>query len=134
MVKYGERDLAAPILMVDDDAPRNVGSISMLRPKEPRPASIVKKYDNNKVISNILPASEPKSAIPGVTRPIISNGIKKTRNWLKRLLKVNAHLTPHSGSERPHTTPIMSAIAICTNRLEHNLRSVLPISVTNTQE
>ena len=40
------------------------------------------------VIPSHLPAPRPRSAIAGVTSPMMMSGIEKVRNWLKRSEKV----------------------------------------------
>ena len=40
------------------------------------------------VIPSHLPAPRPKSAMAGVTRPMMMSGMEKLRNWLNRSEKV----------------------------------------------
>ena len=77
------------------------------------PERSVAPYAMPTVISNILPAFLPMSAIAGATMPRIISGTKKLRSWLKMSLKVMKILTHQSGNTSPKRMPNVIATNTC---------------------
>jgi len=64
---------------------------------------------------NSLPAPDPRSAIPGATRPTIISGMEKLRKLLKMELMVTKMRTPGVGRKVEKVKPRTIAMTIFSN-------------------
>ena len=77
---------------------------------------IVVKYAMAAVVTSILPARFPSSAMAGLTNPMIISGIMKLRKWLNIELKVAKRRAIQSGDTKPMAIPSIMAIIILPKR------------------
>lgn len=76
------------------------------------PDSTVELYANNTVMSSNLPAPLPRSAMPGATSPMMSNGMNIPRKLLKMELNVRNTRTAHPGKKNEQPMPRAMAMSI----------------------
>ena len=115
-LKYGSSSTAESRVAAPAPVSIKEGNTAAPVRYESDPARIVEPYAIATVISSILPAEVPMSAMAVLTRPRIMRGMANPRNSPNIPLSVRKILTSHSGKNRPVIIPTAIAMTILPRR------------------